>query len=68
MIDKELAQKWIGKSGKSRTYIADKLGITPQSLYNKVTGKTDFTLREAELFCKEVGITKLADKKALFLL
>mgnify|MGYP003290480693 CR=1 FL=1 len=45
-MNKELLIKTINDSGLTRKSIAFKIGITPNSLQNKLTGKGEFTYTE----------------------
>ena len=46
MVNKEALEIEISKSGKSKKYLARKLGITVQELEDKKNGKKDFIARE----------------------
>ena len=46
-MDNKQVNLLIEKSGLKRSWIADKLGISYQSLWNKLNGKTDFTVTES---------------------
>lgn len=39
----------IAKKGLKKTEIASRLGMTPETLKNKLTGKTEFTLDEIKI-------------------
>lgn len=47
-MNKELLIKRIKESGMTRKYIAWKMEITPNSLQNKVSGRTPFTVSEVK--------------------
>lgn len=66
MVDTQILEKVIFDSGKKKTYLADCLGITIQTLRNKILGKSDFTMREVDILCEELNITKLSDKEKIF--
>lgn len=51
---------WINKSGKSKQYLADRMGCTLMSLYNKLSGRTDFTCYEAAVLRKELHLNELS--------
>lgn len=66
MVNKELLEKKIDESGKTKTFLAGKIGKTIQSLNLKINNKYDFTSTEVDILCKECNITDLMDKEAIF--
>ena len=46
MTNVEMLNDKIDKSGFKRTYIAEKVNITPQGLSNKLNGMREFTVGE----------------------
>lgn len=48
MTDSEELKKKISGSGISVTFIADKLGMSRGSLYNKINNNTEFVLSEVK--------------------
>ena len=66
MIDTQALEEAIKKSGKSKTYLADKIGISIQSLRLKTTGKYQFNTDEVGILCEELNITRLSDKERIF--
>lgn len=66
MVDTQMLESIINDSGKKRTYLADKIGITVQSLKLKIDNKSDFKSSEVTSLCQELGITKLTDKERIF--
>ena len=46
MTNKSLLESAIKRSGFKKEYLAKELNITPQSLGNKISGRTEFTLSE----------------------
>ena len=55
-MDKDLLLYYMKKAGKTRTDVAEAVGMSERTLQNKVLGHTEFTHRE---------ITKLADVLSL---
>ena len=45
------------KSGKKKSYLAEKCNISIQTLRLKIIGKYDFTTTEVRILCEELGIT-----------
>lgn len=66
MVDTEELEKWIKKSGKKIGFLAEKIGISRQSFRMKCHNKTDFTNRETDILCVELGISELIDKERIF--
>lgn len=62
----EELERLIRESGKTKTFIATKLGISQQALYNKLNGKSDFTRNEVEMLCNELHISSLEQKENVF--
>lgn len=50
------------KHGITRKMLADKLGITSKTLFNKINGKTDFTWEEVKKIRSIVAPTKTLDE------
>lgn len=66
MVDTLYLEKIISESGIKKSYLAEQLGISIQTLRLKITGKSDFTIREVNILCKELGITDLSEKEKIF--
>lgn len=66
MVDTQNLEKLVNDSGKTKTFLADKCGITIQSLKNKFENRTQFKSTEVGILCTELGITKLSDKERIF--
>ena len=66
MVDTQLLEDARLKTGKTKTYLADKLNISIQSLRLKSINKYSFTSDEVAVLCDELGITKLSDKERIF--
>lgn len=56
----------IAKSGLKLEYLADKCGISRQSLSNKIMNRNFFTAKEIEALCSELRITSLTEKERIF--
>lgn len=67
MTDTQYLEKVITECGKKKGYLADKLGISRQSFYNKMTNVTRFNLKEVQILCSELNITKLSVMNDIFL-
>lgn len=66
MTNTALLKKRIEESGLKHKYIADKIGITVQSLGNKVSGRNEFKVSEMLIICDLLMITG-RDRDIIFL-
>ena len=66
MVDTELLDEWIVASGKKIGYLAKKIGVSRQYFNMKRNNKADFTNRETDILCSELGITSLMEKEKIF--
>lgn len=57
MDTKQLDER-IKQSGYKRTYIAEQIGISYQSLCNKLHGRTDFTVKQSAALKKLLGMSE----------
>jgi hypothetical protein len=65
MTNRELLNERIDASGFKRQYIAEQLGITRESLGNKIAGRSEFVASEIKTLCKLLRINN-ADMKRIF--
>ena len=66
MTNTELLKEIIAKSGLKLEYLANRCGITRQSLSNKITNRNIFTAEEISILCKELKISTLTEKERIF--
>lgn len=66
MVDTQLLEDAILKSGKKKVYLADRLGISIQTLRLKIKNCYPFDTDEVAILCDEVGIKRLTDKERIF--
>lgn len=66
MVNTELLKERIEESGKKKTHLAARCGLSRQGFMNKCTGKTDFYAREINALCAELGITSPEEKEKIF--
>ena len=64
MTNKDLLDEYIKKSGMKFKFIAEKLGITVQSLNQKRNNLSSFTAAEIYVLCDLLNITD--DKNKIF--
>lgn len=67
MINSELLEDLIKSSGKSKTYLANKCGMSRSEFYLKSKGKREFTEGQATILCDELNITTMSDRRKIFL-
>jgi hypothetical protein len=56
----------ITASGKKKSYLASRLGVSRQTFSKRIQDPTSFTNLQTEILCSELNITKLADKRKIF--
>lgn len=66
MIDTKELETRIAATGKTKSYLAKKMGITIQTLRLKMKNQSDFTTTQVDVLCNELNITKLTDKEKIF--
>lgn len=66
MVNTEVLTDIIEKSGLKREYIAQRLGITRQTLTAKIAGDSEFSVSEVRALCDVLGIKKLRDINQIF--
>lgn len=66
MTNTELLESWIAKSGKKKSYLADKVGLSRAGFRNCCINRAEFTANQIQILCDELGIKKLTDREAIF--
>ena len=66
MVDTQLLDERISASGKKKSYLADQLGITVQTLRRKLKNEFSFTTDEVSGLCDELDITDMSEMQRLF--
>ena len=66
MVDTNLLEERIKNSGKTKTFLAARIGCSVQALRLKSKNQYDFTSSEIMGLCNELSITKSADMKKIF--
>ena len=66
MTNIELLKKKIEDSGKKKCHLAEKIGVSKQGFRNLCVGKTQFRTEQVNILCKELNITDLNEKEAIF--
>lgn len=65
-MDHALLNRKIEESGITKVYLAKKLGITPQGLYNKLSGIYDWRRSEVETLCEVLHIDDADERSRIF--
>lgn len=55
-MNKEILKDAIACSGMTMTSIAEKMGISRESLYNKANGSSEFSVSEINRFCEALHL------------
>lgn len=66
MTNTEMLKDLIEKSGLKIGFIADFVGISRQSLWNKINNQSSFNQYEIDKMCDVLKITSLKQKEAIF--
>ena len=66
MVNTELLEKKIIESGKTKSFLSHKVGITLQTFKKKCTNNADFFLSEVDILCTELDIKTLTEKERIF--
>lgn len=53
-------------SGKKKSYLASRLGVSRQTFSKRIQDPSAFTNLQTEILCTELNITKLSDKQKIF--
>lgn len=66
MVDTAQIRDIIKASGMKAKFVAKVLGMSPQSLHNKLSGRTEFKVGEMQAFCKLFELTETQRKSIFF--
>lgn len=68
MNNSKLLNKKIDESGKKKSYLAEKVGLSRAGFYNCVNNKDncEFRASQIDILCKELNITSLTERQAIF--
>ena len=67
MVNKVLLKKKIASEGYTQNMIAALLGMCPNTLSNKINGKSPFTTEQACKICNVLNISSAKEKSDIFL-
>lgn len=65
MVNLEKLNNAIDQSGMKLSAISDKMGVNRTTLYNKVSGKTEFNASEIDAFSKALHLSD-KDRNSIF--
>ena len=66
MNNTELLIQKIKESGKKNKYLAEKVGLSYAGFRNCVINKAEFKSSQIDVLCKELNISTLKEKEAIF--
>ena len=66
MTNTELLEDKIKKSGKKISHLAEKCSLSYAGFRNCVTNKAEFKVSHVEILCRELEITSLKERQAIF--
>lgn len=66
MTNVALLDEKIKASGKKKSYLAEKIGMSRASFRSYCQGKKEFRTNQVQTLCEELGITDIAEKEAIF--
>ena len=67
MLDSSKLKGKMAEAGETQKTLASKIGMSTNSLSNKLKGKRDFTVIEVKKICDVLGISDNAEKAKIFL-
>ena len=66
MTNVELLKEKIEKSGKKKSYLAQKLGVSRSGFRNLCMGKSQFRTEQVKILCAELDVVDPKEKEAIF--
>ena len=66
MVNQKLLEEKIAQSGKKKSYLAQKVGLSRAGFRNCCINKSEFRTSHIQILCEELGITDLHEKQAIF--
>ena len=66
MTNTELLEEKIQKSGKKKSYLAKRCGLSRAGFRNCMINKAEFKTSQVDILCEELGITSLREKDSIF--
>ena len=66
MTNTELLEDKISQSGKKKTYLADKVGLSLAGFRNCCINKAEFKASQIQTLCEELEINDLNERQLIF--
>ena len=66
MNNTELLENKIAESGKKKSYLAKKVGLSSAGFRNCIINKAEFRVSQVDILCEELNITSLKERDAIF--
>jgi DNA-binding Xre family transcriptional regulator len=66
VTNKEMLEKAIRDKGLKKTFLAEKIGLTPAGFYNCLNNRAEFRASQINTLCELLGIEDLQTKEAIF--
>ena len=66
MTDTKLLEEAINESGKKKSYLAKKVGVSRAGFYNIIKNRAKLNAEQIDILCYELGITSLKRKESIF--
>lgn len=66
MVNTQLLDDRISASGKKKSYLAERIGITVQTLRRKSKNEFPFTTDEVAGLCDELNISSMSEMQRIF--
>ena len=66
MTNAALLNTYIQATGLKKSYLADKLGLTPVQFSLCATGRREFTGNQMDILCDLIGVEDPEEKQAIF--
>ena len=66
MTNTDLLEKKIAESGKKKSYLAKKVGLSSTGFYNCCQNKAEFKSSQINILCDELNISSLVEMKKIF--
>ena len=66
MTNTALLNARIAQSGKKKTYLAQKCGLSYAGFRNCCINKAEFKTSQVQILCEELGITSLKEREEIF--
>ena len=66
MTNTELLEAKIAQSGLKKTFLAEKVGLSPAGFRNCCINKAEFKASQIQILCDELKITSLKERQSIF--